>query len=104
MHIQEAPKRPVMCRFGGCFISVFGIVWEPLNYQVTPGALEEVQNDLLRPIRFLKPESYRNFYIDMHIYIYLQRDKLLPNGRKNTYIYIFLFYCYTAYLELPITC
>ena len=50
-----------------------------------PGALEEVQNDLLRPIRFLKPESYRNFYIDMHIYI-------------------FLVYCYTAYLELPITC
>ena len=34
MHIQEAPKRPVVCRFGGCFISVFGIVWEPLNYQV----------------------------------------------------------------------
>ena len=34
-----------------------------------PGTLEEVKKDLLRPIRFLKPESYRNFYIDMHIYI-----------------------------------
>ena len=56
-----------------------------------PGALEEVQNDLLRPIRFLKPESYRNFYIDMHIYIYI--SCLLPHSLLRTPHYM---------LELPI--
>ena len=69
-----------------------------------PGALEEVQNDLLRPIRFLKPESYRNFYIDMHIYIYIYSEtsfSLMEGKKRNIYIYIFSFLLLHSLLRTP---